>query len=192
MDVLVLVSYVLCIGVVVHEVAHRIFCGIFGVRVRETRYFKVERKKTKWGEQTTIGGYLNIEDIDSVIVGIFLGIAPLIVNGVSVALIYYFSPLLGETPIFWLLVYLGIALGIGARPSKEDLKLCIGALKRAPGRGIIEILLAFVFCISICVLVVLQINIWVTLSVTLSFLILLVIQGRSRTRTTRVRYFPNT
>ena len=44
-ELVVILSYLFCVGVVLHEAAHQAFCFVFGVRVQEVRFFFVERFK---------------------------------------------------------------------------------------------------------------------------------------------------
>ncbi len=190
MQLAISISYILCAGVMVHEAAHRLFCAIFGVKVKETRYFYVDRKHTEEQESVNIGGYVDIEEISSTTTGIFLGLAPLIINGLCVALLYYYGPLLMATVYYPLFVYLGIALSLGARPSGADLKLTTHAFKRAPGRGIFELILLCIVGVLLGYLLSIQANVWVLISVGITCFIIIVMESRKRAGVTRQRFVP--
>lgn len=191
-QLVVLVSYLLCVGVVVHEAAHRLFCALFGVQVRETRYFRIERIQTGQGEVTSIGGYIDCEEVESVITGIFLGIAPILVNGTLVAVACYYCPLLEGTSYYWLVVYLIVALGLGARPSRQDFGIWATAMKRAPLRGFLELCLLCGGGILLGALAIYAVDLWITLTCAAGFFVLLIFQGRSKADPHRKRQLPRT
>lgn len=186
MQVLVVFSYIFCVGVIVHEAAHRLMCKIFGVKVKETQYFKVERRRIQGREYANIGGYVKTEEVSSIITGLFLGVAPLIVNGLLVALLYYYNPVWMETEYYGLLIYLGIALALGARPSKTDLTLMWHAFQKHPGRGLLEIAFLCSFSGVIFFLMLYQFELWITLTVGIVFVALCIIQGRNKLSTPRL------
>lgn len=181
-------SYVFSIGVIVHEVAHQMMCKIFGVKVKEACYFKVERWRTEKREYANIGGYVNLKEVSSVISSLFLGIAPVLVNGLIVALFYYYYPVWRETSFNGLLIYLGIALALGARPSKEDLTLWMRAFQKNPGRGTFEIFLLCGFGFILFYLLFYEIGLQIIFVVVIVFLILCVIQGRAKLNGPKKRY----
>lgn len=181
-QIVVVLSYILCVGVVVHEAAHQLMCKIFNVKIREVRYFKVESERVGDVEHTSIGGHVDCERVESLIVGLFLGFAPLLVNGLLVALIYYFSPVWMESEYHGVLIYLGVALALGARPSREDLALSFHTLQSRPGRAVIEILFLGVFGGVLCYLVAYQFELWITLTVLATFIVLCIVQGRFKPR----------
>jgi hypothetical protein len=190
MQLVVMVGYVFCLGIVTHEASHRLFCALFGVKVRETRLFYVERKRTSYGESAQIGGYVDCEEITSLITCLFLGIAPLIINGLIVALLYYYWPLLGSTPYYGLLIFIGISLGIGARPSREDLTLWVQAFRHAPKRGFAEISILISSGGLVYALVAIwEVSVWVLLTVSFSLFIGFIMIGRIRVSRSYASYF---
>ena len=205
----VLLQYIFCIGVVVHEAAHQFFCKIFGVRVHEVKYFGIkykevnDDKKDKEKRSPTmefmrssgrrpvgVDAFVSRDRVDSVSVSFFIGIAPLIINGLLVALIVYYAPVLVETAYWELCVYLGIALGMGTRPSGADIILFLRTFKRNPGRGFLELL---IFCLFGGVLylfiAVWQVAAWVVLAAMLLFFTIIVLQYRMKRSKSRSRYF---
>ena len=188
MQLLILLSYVFALGVVTHELAHRLFCSLFGVQVKETQFFKVTRKQTAGGEYISIGGYVDCADITSVIVALLLGFAPLFINGLLVALLFYYAPVIQDTAFYALAVYLGISLGLGTRISKEDLTLWVEALKKNPGRGLFELFCLISFAGLLYFLVTfIQIPIWGTLGLVLGFctVVILITHVKPRSDTRR-------
>ncbi|MFX1296440.1 MAG: metalloprotease family protein [Promethearchaeota archaeon] len=189
MQITVAFSYIFCIGIIVHEAAHRLMCAVFGVKVKETKYFYVDRKKIDGVEYKTPMGYVKFKDIDSVIASLLLGIAPLIVNGLLVALIFYYGPVLVETVYYGICIYLGISLAIGSCPSKEDLTLWYKVIKKNPGRGLLEFTILFIFGGVIYALIVIwQVELWITLIVIISFFIIFILQGRAKSSVPRSKY----
>ena len=182
MQVLEVVGVIFCVGVVTHELAHRIFCWLFGVQVQETKLFKVTHRQGPWGESVSIGGYVECDEIRSVTVALFIGFAPLVVNGLLVALLYYYGPSFAGTWFYPLGIYLGIALGLGMPTSKEDVSMWIHALKANPGRGILELFGLCCFGGAMFYLITtFQIPLWGTGLIMLSFIISMIIVGRSHT-----------
>jgi len=191
MQLMILLSYIFAVGVITHELAHRLFCGIFGVKVKETQFFKVTRKKTAEGEYVSIGGYVNCADINSVIVALLLGFAPLILNGLLVALLYYYGPLIEATAFYGLALFLGISLGLGTRVSKEDVLLWLEALRRHPGRGILEIICLILFGGLLYFLAaIIQIPLWGMLSVILGFILIIILGTRLKPNSMNRRQLP--
>jgi hypothetical protein len=181
MHLTIALSYLFALGIVVHELAHRLFCGIFGVKVREMQLFKVTRRHTENGQYLSVGGYVECEDIQSVIVALFLGFAPLIINGFLVGLLVYYGPILFETDYAALIIYAGIALGLGTRTSKEDMLLWVSALRKNPGRGFLEIIGLILFSgMLYYVIGVLQIPVWGTCSILLAFILIMVVLNRQK------------
>ena len=173
-----LFSVLFCVGVIIHELAHQLMCKVFGVGIREIQYFGVSRTRIAGREYTNIGGHVDCEDVPSIIAGIALGIAPLLLNGILVALIYYYWPLLGETSYYGLFAYLGIALALGARPSKEDLAVWWHAFQKSPGRNLWEVLLLCILGGSLYYLVSANVELWIICSALITFSVICVIQGR--------------
>ena len=181
MQLMLLLSYIFAFGVVTHELAHRLFCAIFGVKVKETQLFKVTRKKTADQEYVSVGGWVDCEDVTSVIAALFLGFAPLIINGLLVALLVYYGPFIMTTEFYALAVYGGISLGLGARASKEDMLLWVSSLRKHPGRGFLELLCLILFGGTLYYVgSVIQIPLWGTFSLFLVFLIIVIAYNRRK------------
>jgi len=181
MQLMLILSYIFAFGVIAHELAHRLFCAIFGVKVKKMQLFKVTRKKTADQEYMSIGGYVDCEDVTSVIAALFLGFAPLIINGLLVALLVYYGSLIMNTQFYALAVYAGVSLGLGARTSKEDMLLWISSLRKNPGRGILELVC---LCLFVGVLfylgIIIQIPLWGSFSLFLVFIIVVIVYNRRK------------
>jgi len=182
MQIMVILGYLFCFGVITHELAHRTFCWLFGVQVRETQFFKVTHHQGPEGKSVSIGGYIDCEEIGSVTVALFIGFAPLLVNGLLVTLLYYYGPSFQGTWFFPLSVFLGISLGLGTPTSKEDASLWIHTLKHNPGRGLLELIglccfggLMFYLTTSF------QIPLWGTTTILVCFFLGTILLGRFRT-----------
>jgi hypothetical protein len=190
-QVTVLLSYLFAFGVIVHECAHRLFCTLFGVRVKATQYFGVSRQRSTSGaEHVSIGGYVECDEVTSVIVALFLGFAPLLINGLLIALLAFYGPLLAETDYVYLAFYAGISLVLGIRLSKEDALLWTTVLKKHFGRGFLEFLLLLAFGGLLYYLVgILQVELWITLTVVIAFPVLLALATRFRAK--RPGYAPD-
>jgi len=181
MQLMLTLSYIFALGVVTHELAHRLFCALFGVKVKEMRLFKVTRRKMADLDYVSVGGYVDCEEIPSVIAALFMGFAPLIINGLLVALLVYYGPFIMTTQYYALAMYGGISLGLGVRLSKEDLLLWINILRKHPGRGVMEIICLFVFISLLYYLgVVIQIPLWSTFSLFLGFLLIVIVCNRRK------------
>jgi hypothetical protein len=176
-----ILSYLFAFGIVMHELSHRLFCALFGVKVRETQLFKVTRWNTPEGQYLSVGGYVDCEDIQSVIVALFLGFAPLIINGLLVGLLVYYGPDLMATAYAPLIAYAGVALGLGTRTSKEDTLLWVGALRKSPGRGFLEIIGLMAFGGVLYYLVdTFQIPVWGGCSIFIAFVVIIAVLIRQK------------
>jgi hypothetical protein len=180
-----LTTCIFSIGVIVHELAHQLMCCLYGVQVKDTQYFKIDRKKTGSRQSISIGGFVLTEDISSFITGLSLGIAPLLINGFLVVLICYYHPSWVGTSYEGFMYYLGFALAFGGRPSKQDLSLWAKAFQKNPKRGLFELFLVIFFIVTISSLIIYEVNVWVILGVLAGFIITFILQGRSRPRASR-------
>jgi len=189
MQLMLTLSVIFGFGVVTHELAHRLFCALFGVKVKEMRLFKVTRRKTADLDYVSVGGYVDCEEISSVIAALFMGFAPLIINGFLVAFLVYYGPFIMTTQFYPLAVYGGISLGLGVRPSKEDLLLWINTLRKHPGRGILELICLFVFIgVLYYLAMVIQIPLWGTFSLFFGFLLIVIICNRRKPTTFKGKF----
>jgi hypothetical protein len=103
-------------GVVVHEFAHQLFCRLFGVAIFEVKYFQFGNP----------AGYVIHEPVRNPVHQLFIGTGPFFVNTILAALIAFPAALpvaLGEASfIDYVLIYLGVCIGMHAFPSTGDAK----------------------------------------------------------------------
>ncbi|HEY0609058.1 MAG TPA: metalloprotease family protein [Chitinophaga sp.] len=103
-------------GVVVHEFAHQLFCRIFGVAIFEVKYFQIGNP----------AGYVVHEPVRNPVHQLFIGTGPFFVNTILAALIAFPAALpigMGEGNfVDYLLLYLGVSIGMHAFPSTGDAK----------------------------------------------------------------------
>lgn len=180
-QLVVLFYKVFCVGVVVHELAHYSMSKLFGVKVKEARWFSIESKRIEGREAINISGFVRTEEIYSVVTSLVLGIAPLLVNGTLIALIYYYGPIWTEIS-YWnvVITYAGVAFALGTRPSNEDLTLWWKILKKNPRRGFFEFIELILFGVVLYYLVFYQIEAWIILTTAITFFILLIVQARKK------------
>jgi putative zincin peptidase len=111
-------------GVIVHELAHQLFCRWFKVPVFKVVYFQLGNP----------AGYVLHEPPKSKAQGILISIGPFIINTVVGALI----SLPAALPVFtfntagpqdYLLIYLGVSIAMHAFPSRGDANVIWEAMK---------------------------------------------------------------
>lgn len=114
-----IISWVTFPGVIVHELAHALFCRMYGVAIYEVKYFHFS---TTFGEPA---GWVLHEPIDRPFANMMIGIGPFFVNTILGALIA--AP--AAIPVLWfnsnnlldlLLMWLGISVAMHAFPSTGD------------------------------------------------------------------------
>ncbi|MEM7362014.1 MAG: metalloprotease family protein [Bacteroidota bacterium] len=109
-------------GVMIHELAHELFCYLTGVKVYEVCYFQFDKDET---------GYVLHEATESVIKNFLISMAPLLLGTFLPLLIFSFGFLLFEKesvflyPFFWL----GGSIGMHAFPSNGDASILNKAVK---------------------------------------------------------------
>jgi hypothetical protein len=111
-------------GVIVHELAHQLFCRWFKVPVFEVVYFQVSNP----------AGYVLHEKPKNKLQTIMISIGPFIVNSIIGAII----ALPASLPVFefnnptlldYLLIYLGVSIAMHAFPSRGDANSIWSAVK---------------------------------------------------------------
>ena len=122
-------------GVIVHEIAHRIFCHLTGVPVYDVRYFKVAGHPS---------GYVIHGHPKNLRSAFLISIGPLIVNTLLCALLGF----VGVVPILILndaapqfasgiMLWLGISIGMHAFPSNHDAREFAAQVQAARGTGVL-------------------------------------------------------
>lgn len=102
-------------GVMAHEFAHRLFCGLTGTKVHDVCYFRFGNP----------AGYVVHDSPSSVWRHILIGIGPLLVNtaiGFLIGLLIFHDYLKRDALVFlWLaLIWLGISIAMHSFPSTGD------------------------------------------------------------------------
>ena len=119
-----LITLVTFPGVIVHELAHQLFCRWLKVPVFKVVYFKIGNP----------AGYVLHEVPNNQFASVLIGIGPFIFNTVIGALIALPAALPVFTfhtanPLDYVLIYLGVSIAMHAFPSTGDAKTILKALK---------------------------------------------------------------
>jgi len=102
-------------GVIVHEAAHMLFCRLRGLAVLDVCFFRVGNP----------AGYVIHEETENFTTAFLVSVGPLIVNSILCVVFCFpaFVPVrvFGRPdPISYLLLWLGISIGMHAFPSTHD------------------------------------------------------------------------
>jgi hypothetical protein len=111
-------------GVIVHELAHQLFCRLFRVPVFKVVYFQAENP----------AGYVLHEGPESRWQSIMISVGPFIVNTLLGALIALpaalpFFEFNNPGPIDFVLIYLGVSIAMHAFPSTGDASVILERLR---------------------------------------------------------------
>jgi len=114
-------------GVIVHELAHQLFCRIFGVAVFDVCYFRFGNP----------AGYVIHEHPASAGQQIWIGVGPFLVNSIVGAIIAAPSSIQviqfeAGSPLDYFMMWLGVSIAMHAFPSTGDAKSLRSAMS-APG-----------------------------------------------------------
>lgn len=110
------ISLFTCPGIVVHELAHQLFCRLYKVPVFEVVYFQFGKNPA---------GYVLHERVNNKWHGMMISVGPFIINTILGALIALPASLPVFTfhdpgPLDILLIYLGVSIAMHAFPSTGD------------------------------------------------------------------------
>lgn len=102
-------------GVIVHELAHQLFCRWFRIPVYEVVYFRIGNP----------AGYVVHQAVENKMQAILISVGPFIVNTVIGAIISCPAALPvfrlhSGGPVDYLLIYLGVSIAMHAFPSRGD------------------------------------------------------------------------
>jgi hypothetical protein len=102
-------------GVIVHEAAHMFFCKIRRVAVFDVCFFRVGNP----------AGYVIHENIDNFLTAFLVCVGPLLINSLLCVVICFpaFMPIRMfhvEHPLSYVLLWLGVSIGMHAFPSTQD------------------------------------------------------------------------
>ena len=110
----IVISIITFPGIIVHELAHQLFCRLFKVPVFEVCYFRMENPM----------GYVVHEPAKKAYQSLFISVGPFLVNtalcfviGFSASLQFKFD---SANVLDYLLMYLAISIGAHAFPSTGD------------------------------------------------------------------------
>ena len=136
-------------GVMVHEIAHRIFCHLTGVPVYEVAYFRFGGNPA---------GYVVHGPPPTLRAALLISVGPLIVNSLLCALLTFAAviPLIiladkSASGISIFLAWVGLSIGMHAFPSNHDIDGFVDLVEERRGDGILAIvaqLFAWVFKIA--------------------------------------------
>jgi len=121
-------------GVVVHEVVHRFICDLIKVPVYDICYFKFGNT----------AGYVIHGDTKGLRNSFLVSVGPLIVNSILCILLtspfvfpMYVLPADQISPIFVVLLWLGLSIGMHAFPSEQDMSNFLTDVKKTKRRGLL-------------------------------------------------------
>lgn len=117
----VLIAILTFPGVIVHELGHRLFCALAGVRVYETCYFRPGNP----------AGYVIHEPSRSYGATFLISVAPFIVNTFAALPIFFIASNVSSTVVAYSLYWLGISIAMHAFPSSGDADNLWRSSKRA-------------------------------------------------------------
>jgi hypothetical protein len=119
-------------GVIVHEIAHRIFCDIAGVPVYKVCYIRVGNP----------AGYVVHGQVNNLWSSFLISVGPFLINSILCAVLgfpAYVNTALGTHThiINTLLIWLSVSIGMHAFPSKADLDNFHKNVKSSQGQNIL-------------------------------------------------------
>jgi hypothetical protein len=129
------ISIVTFPGVIVHELAHQVFCRLYKVPVFKVVYFQVGNP----------AGYVLHEAPSNKWQSIMISIGPFIFNTIVGGLIAFPASLPvfkfnNSGPLDWLLIYLGVSIAMHAFPSTGDANVIWQALKDKDTKPLVKII----------------------------------------------------
>lgn len=108
-------------GVIVHELAHKIFCELAGIQVYEVCYFRLGNP----------AGYVKHEPVRGYNQAFLVSVAPFLLNSVLAFVIFLFAVHISESYFQYFLYWLGISIAMNSFPSNEDANNLWNYSKRA-------------------------------------------------------------
>jgi len=133
-------------GVIFHEIAHRFFADLVGIPVYEICYFR----------RGNPAGYVIHGRAQGLRDAFLISIGPLILNTILCAILTFAAvfPILilkadSYNPIFLLLFWAGISIGMNAFPSKEDIANFLEETKNAERTPLLVVSKGFAVLLSL-------------------------------------------
>lgn len=141
----VIISVVTFPGVIIHELAHHLFCRIRKVPVYAVQYFQLDMSVT---------GYVQHGKIDSFATTFLVSVGPFLVNTLVCLAICFPASLpyhyFGDRSfITFFLLWLGVSIGMHAFPSTVDARHIWEKAKEEAGKKNVFAILSFPFVILI-------------------------------------------
>jgi hypothetical protein len=120
----ILITLITFPGVIVHELAHQLFCRWFKVPVFKVVYFRAANP----------AGYVLHETVANKWHSILISVGPFFVNTLLGAIIAFPAALPifkfdNATPADYLLIYLGVSIAMHAFPSRGDAEAILASIK---------------------------------------------------------------
>ena len=142
-----LIAIVTFPGVIVHEVAHQLFCRLRGVPVYDVRYFQFNMKTA---------GYVLHAPPQDFGTTFLISVGPLVVNTLLCLAICFSASIpyrvFGDRSLqTYFLLWLGVSIGMHAFPSNQDAKHVWSAAKAEIQKKSVLAVLAFPFVILVYV-----------------------------------------
>lgn len=129
-----IISLITFPGVIVHEIAHKFFCDLLNIPVYEASYLPFKKSS----------GYIKHENIVSVTKALIVTLGPLIINSIlcmfltfSASIPLFILEATLVNPLFYIIFWFGISIGMHALPSDIDIDSFIESVKGSKGQGII-------------------------------------------------------
>jgi hypothetical protein len=119
-------------GVMLHEFAHKLFCDVFKIKVRNVCYFRVG----------TPSGYVEHEQPTNFKQTFLIDIGPFLINTIASLIIFFFARLIEEnSPLTWFfLLWLGGSFAVNSFPSTGDAKILWRETNRHAKKNLLAII----------------------------------------------------
>lgn len=142
-----LISLVTFPGVIVHELAHQIFCYLCGMKVLEVKYFQMRNPSGYVvHESTDHPGKVFLTSMGPFFVNTILGLLIILPASIEVIAFKEYS-----NPLSLVLAWLGFSILMHAFPSTGDAKVMLDRILRNPNVNIIPKILAAPFILLVYV-----------------------------------------
>jgi hypothetical protein len=97
-------------GIVVHELAHKLLCDFAHVPVHKVCYFRLGNPS----------GYVKHEQTNSYGKALLIDTAPFLINTLIAVILYSIAIIIPQSPITYILYWLGISIAMHSFPSSGD------------------------------------------------------------------------
>src|SRR5208283_1370734 len=125
-----LVSLLTFPGVILHELAHKLFCDWTGVKVHEVKYFKFRNVLSL---RSGAAGWVIHEAPSTWAQTFWISVGPLVVNSLAcIVLAFLYAQAQSDSFLAYLLAWLSISIGMHAFPSDQDAVNVLAACRTDP------------------------------------------------------------